>query len=229
MKNTLLLTGAMVASTLSSQAAIVFFEDFDPAVTVVTSNGANTFDGASGGSAGICDWWASNNGVAASVGSLDFSQDSANRTRGAGVWLNTTGWDHGTVTVTIDIANFVAGAGPLSGAFVQTYSANGVDASNTVGIDVHGNFNGGVVLSQTGTASIATLGTTTQITGIGTSIAHTFTYSGEEEIAIGFLNLGQNDADSLGYINQAFDLSNLAVNAETFGAIPEPGTFGLLA
>jgi len=141
---------------------------------------------------------------------LNFTSDgAANRTRGAGVWLDTTYWVAGTVTVTFDISGFVAATGDGSGSFFQTYTASGVNGTDAVGVDMKGSFNAGVVLS--GTATSGTLGGVTTITGNGT-LTYTFDYDGEEEIGLFFVHQATN---ATGGTTAAFSLDNLRVFAQT--------------
>ena len=104
---------------------VVFIEDFD-GVTQTTSNGALALGGATPNVV-AGDWFGSSQtpGVDDDVLTLGILTD--NRFRGSGVWLDTTGWAAGTVTVEVDVANFVAGADTT--LIFQAYAATGVDAT----------------------------------------------------------------------------------------------------
>ncbi|CAA6689501.1 MULTISPECIES: sulfatase-like hydrolase/transferase [unclassified Lentimonas] len=217
MKHLLFLSGAVLTSALTSQAAmrIVYSENFNDFSITSKTNGVHALGGAS--AAVTYREFFSSTGLVNDTGStLNFTSDGvANRTRGAGVWLDTREWSPGTVTVTFDISGFVAATGVDSGSFLQTYTASGVDDTNAVGVDIHGSFNGGVVLS--GTATSSTLGDSTAITADGTSLTHTFTYAGEEEIGLFIVHQAVNGDP--GGTSAAFSLDNLVVVAET---IPLP-------
>ncbi|MFW2480234.1 MAG: sulfatase, partial [Lentimonas sp.] len=223
MKNILLLTGTAVVSILSSSAqaqGVVYSEDFDSfAVTSVNAGvhelGGTTPEVTHG------QFFSSSSEVIASGTTLDFTSGNANRTRGAGVWLDTSAWVAGTVTVTFDVSGFVAAVGPDSGAYIQTYTASGVDGSNPVGVDIHGSFNAGVALN--GTASSSPLGSATVITAPDmslTSLTHTFNYSGAGEIGLFFVNKAKNSATEP-YQSATLTVDNLSVSLQA-GLTIEP-------
>ncbi|MEP4077292.1 sulfatase-like hydrolase/transferase [Haloferula sp.] len=211
MKTLLFLTSAVVASALSVQAqtsTVVYTEDFDSFTVTSSGSGAHELGGATP-DVTYSQWFSSSNYVNDSGSTLNFTSDAnANRTRGAGVWLDTTGWTNGTVTVTFDISGFVASTGPGSGSFIQAYTASGVDGTNAVGVDIHGSFNAGVVTSGTAPASISTLGGTTEITADGTALTHSFIYSGEPEIGLCFVHQSVNVEGT----TAAFSLDNLTAS-----------------
>ncbi|WPJ95681.1 sulfatase-like hydrolase/transferase [Coraliomargarita algicola] len=211
MNSPFFLLGALVASTLCSQASthVVFSEDFDD-FTVTSQTGGVSELGGAAAAVTHGQFFSSNNYVDDSGSTLDFTTDAnANRTRGAGVWLDTRGWGVGTVTVTFDISGFVPATGEGSGSYLQTYTASGVNDTDAVGVDIHENFNNGVVLS--GAASSGTLGDATAITADGTALQHTFTYSGEEQIGLFFVHQAVNGEGT----TAAFSLDNLSVAAQT--------------
>ncbi|WPJ95680.1 PEP-CTERM sorting domain-containing protein [Coraliomargarita algicola] len=216
MKNKLILASAVLASTLSSSAALVYSTNFTGDDYTQTST-AVVFD--NGTTTAVEEWFGSTNGIGIADGDLTLGNTTENRFRGAGVWLNASTWAAGTVTVEFDAANFTAGTD--SKAIFQAYAANNVDASNTVSLDLHGNFLSADGLPvATGSASIALLGTQQEITGNG-NIAFTFTYNGTDDfIGLVFANL---NAQSTGTGNTV-DIDNLTVST-----IPEPGTYALLA
>ena len=82
-----------------------------------------------------------------------------------------------SITSKTIVASELGGAAPE-----ETYTASGVDDTNAVGVGIHRSFGNGVMLS--GTAISSTLGSATAITANETSLTHTFTYNGEEEIGL---------------------------------------------
>lgn len=218
-KNKFLITVAiLLISIRSSDAAVVYFEDFDGSFAVSSSTGIHVFDGST-----TASWFSSNNGVDTAGDTLNFTtfEGNNNRTRGAGVWLDTSAWALGVITVEFEVeAPFTAGIDNGS-AYIQAYSASGVDATNTLGVDIHGNaaLANNVVSIQTGMPSFSTIGGQTIITGTG-SVVHTFTYAEEEEIALMFINHATTDPNSR---NLVFSIDDLSVST-----IPEPSSLLLL-
>lgn len=208
----------LLICTRPSEAAVVYFEDFDGSFVVSTSAGVHVFDGSTTGS-----WFSSNNGVDTAGDTLNFTtfEGNNNRTRGAGVWLDTSAWELGVITVEFEVeAPFIAGIDNGS-AYIQAYTASGVDATNALGVDIHGNaaLASNVVSVQTGTPTFSTIGGQTIIGGTG-SVVHTFTYAGEEEIALMFINHATTDSNSR---NLVFSIDDLSVST-----IPEPSSLLLL-
>lgn len=222
MKKQLFLAGALVATTLSSQAqTVVYSTDFNITPAYNSDNGAFTLGG-SGVSAtdiGVEEWFGSSNGVGIDGVDLTLGNTSANRFRGSGVWLDTSTWGAaGTVTVEFDVTNFTLGTD--SDAVFQVFAANGVDASNAVSLDLHGAQSTGADPLATGTASIAMLGTQQTIVSNGVDQQLTFTYNGTDQyIALVFAN---SNAAGTGTGN-TLDIDNLSVS------VPEPSTYALLA
>lgn len=221
MKNLLYLTGAVVASSLSSQAAVVYSTDFSG--TYSDTTGASVLGGATPNltiSGGATNWFGSSNQVGVAGGDLSFSNTTANRYRGSGVWLDTsaTGWEAGLVTVEFDVTAFTSGTD--TSFIFQAYAANGVDASNSVSLDLHGGASAGSSPTSTGTATISALGTEQTITMAGTDQTVTFNFNGTDDfIALTFIQVNTLGGTNFG----SADLDNLSV------AVPEPGTFALLA
>lgn len=217
MKNAFLIGGITLSSALASQAALVFTEDFSG--TYTNTNGATTFDGTT---IAPESWFGSSNGVSITAGDLTLGNTTQNRYRGAGVWLDTTGWTTGTVTVSFEASNFAEGIN--SDAIFQVFAANGVDATNTVSLDLHGaqGLDGSPV--ATGTATIAMLGSEQAFTGSTTATPSTesltFSYNGTDQyIALVFAN---SNGVTTGTGNTV-DIDNLTVNT-----IPEPSSAVLL-
>ncbi|MEN8661866.1 MAG: PEP-CTERM sorting domain-containing protein [Lentimonas sp.] len=214
MKNTLILAGALLASTLAAQASIVYSTDFADGYTS-SGTGAHFLGGATP-NVSATNWFGSTNGVSILDGDLTLANTSDNRFRGAGVWLDTTGWANGLVTVEIDAANFTAGTD--SKAIFQAYAANGVDASNSVSLDLHGSASAGALLTNTGSATIGVLGAEQTIVGNGTDIPFTFTFNGSDQfIGLVFANVNITGGSTV-------DIDNLTVTT-----VPESGTYALLA
>lgn len=226
MKNSFLLTCAVVASTLSSQAQTVVYStafDANPdAAAAYTSSGAGAHVlGGATPNVTATQWFGSTNGVSITAGDLTLGNSTANRFRGAGVWLDTsvTGWVAGTVTVEFDAANFTAGTD--SKAIFQAYAANGVDATNSVSLDLHGSASAGAGLANVGSATISTLGAEQEITANGSNIAFTFYYNGSDQyVGLVFANV---NAAGTGTGNTV-DIDNLSVGVEATapGPITKP-------
>ena len=204
----------------SARADLVFMEDFD-GVTQTSSNGALVLGGATPDvMAG--DWFGSNQtpGVDGDVLALSIAVD--NRFRGAGVWLDTTGWATGPVTVEVDVTSYTAGTDGAT-TFFQAYAANGVDASNSVGLDLHEG-EAGALTTQTGTATISELGSEQLITGTGTDVPFTFDFNGTDQfVALVFASNNPNITPN-GNIGATAVLDNLTVTT-----VPEPSSLALLA
>lgn len=223
MKKQLIFAGAIIASTLAAQAqSVVYSTD---ASTEYTASGSGAFVlGGATPDVVATNWFGSSNGVTVSGGVIGLNNTTQNRYRGAGVWLDTSvaGWDAGTVTVQFDVANFTAGTD--SEVIFQVFGASGVDASNSVSLDLHGSqgLDGSPV--ATGSATIAMIGSEQTIAGSTTSTPSTesvsFTYNGTDQyIALVFAN---SNASGTGTGNTV-DISNITVT------VPEPGTYALLA
>lgn len=217
MKNALILTGAMLASTLSSQAAVVYTSGFD--TTYTGSSDAVVFD--NGTTTAVQQWFGSTQGVTFGPTVLTIDYPNDNRYRGAGVWLSTAGWATGLVTVEFDVTGYTAGTDGAATIF-QAYAANGVDASNTVSLDLHSGPNPDPT-GFTGTATIAALGSQQTITANGTDVAFTFNYNGTDQfIALVFAN-NSPDVSPNANIGAAATLDNLTVTT-----VPEPSAVALL-
>ena len=150
------------------------------------------------------EWFGSTNGIGIGGGDLTLANDTQNRYRGSGVWLDAAGWAAGLVTVEVDVANYVAGAD--TNLIFQAYAATGVDAANSVSLDLHGSVASGAQPVATGTAAISALGSEQTITANGTDVAFTFTYNGTDDFvgltfvqvnAIGGSAFGSADIDNL--------------------------------
>lgn len=220
LKKIVFAAGIILLMAGSARADLVFMEDFD-GVTQTSSNGALVLGGATPDvMAG--DWFGSSQtpGVDGDVLALSIAVD--NRFRGAGVWLDTTGWATGPVTVEVDVTSYTAGTDGAT-TFFQAYAANGVDASNSVGLDLHEG-EAGALTTQTGTATISELGSEQLITGTGTDVPFTFDFNGTDQfVALVFANNNPNITPN-GNIGATAVLDNLTVTT-----VPEPSSLALLA
>ena len=212
--------GIVLLTAGSASADLVYSTDFD--ISYAATNGATVFDGTTIAPESC---FGSGNNVSVAAGDLTLGNTAQNRYRGAGVWLDATAWAAGTVTVTFEASNFTAGTD--SADIFQVFAANGVDASNTVSLDLHGaqGLDGDPV--ATGSATIAMLGTEQTFTGSTTATPSTesltFTYNGTDQyIALVFAN---SNAPSTGTGNTV-DIDNLTVT--TAASIPEPSSLALL-
>ena len=214
--------GIILLMAGSARADLVFMEDFD-GVTQTSSNGALVLGGATPDvMAG--DWFGSNQtpGVDGDVLTLGILVD--NRFRGSGVWLDTTGWATGPVTVEVDVTSYTAGTDGAT-TFFQAYAANGVDALNSVSLDLHSG-PGVDPTGSTGAATISALGSQQLITGTGTDVPFTFDFNGTDQfVALVFANSNPNITPN-GDIGAIAVLDNLTVTAS---AVPEPSSLALLA
>jgi len=231
MKNRILLlkkfvcaAGIVLLMTGVARADLVYDTDFS--VTYAATNNATVFDGTT---IAPESWFGSGNGVTINAGDLTLGNTSSNRYRGAGVWLDTTGWATGTVTVSFEVSNFTAGTD--SDAIFQVFAANGVDGSNTVSLDLHGAQGLDGDPQTTGSATIALLGEqafTGSTTATPSTESLTFNFNGTDQyIALVFAN---SNAPGTGTGNTV-DIDNLTVNT-----VPEPSallmivtSFGMLA
>ena len=220
LKKIVFAAGIILLMAGSARADLVFMEDFD-GVTQTSSNGALVLGGATPDvMAG--DWFGSSQtpGVDGDVLTLGILAD--NRLRGSGVWLDTTGWAAGLVTVEVDVDSYTPGSQGATTLF-QAYAANGVDASNSVSLDLHSG-PGADPTGQTGTATISALGSQQLITGTGTDVPFTFDFNGTDQfVALVFANSNPNITPN-GDIGATAVLDNLTVTT-----VPEPSSLALLA
>jgi hypothetical protein len=205
-----------------AQATTVYTENFDAADFTVESRDPIELGGAK--PAIDTGEWMGSHADAAMTTALDLSQvDSKNRFRGGAVWLDTAGWAVGTVTVKFDVSNWAAGVN--GSAYYQTLTATGVDAANSVSIDLSaGPY--GAAFAQAGTAVISA-GAQNVVAGNGTQ-SFTFNYTGAEQyvgLLFGVVS-GTENGDQTG----AMSVDNLTVTTTTPkpAAIPKPATIGIL-
>jgi len=199
-------------------AELVYSTDFNTAYN--NGSGAFVLGGATPDVAAE-DWFGSSNGVGVNSGDLSFNNTVANRYRGSGVWLDTTGWATGLVTVELDVSNFTAGAD--TNLIFQAYAATGVDATNSVSLDLHGAVSAGASPTATAPATISTLGAQQSITGNGTDVPFTFTYNGTDDfVALTFVQVNAVSGSLFG----SADIDNLTVNTS---AVPEPSSLAIFA
>ena len=220
LKKIVFAAGIILLMAGSARADLVFMEDFD-GVTQTSSSGALVLGGATPDvMAG--DWFGSSQtpGVDGDVLALSIAVD--NRFRGAGVWLDTTGWATGPVTVEVDVTSYTAGTDGAT-TFFQAYAANGVDASNSVSLDLHSGPDDDPT-GSTGAATISALGSQQLITGTGTDVPFTFDFNGTDQfVALVFANSNPNITPN-GDIGATAVLDNLTVTT-----VPEPSSLALLA
>lgn len=195
LKNILCVAGIVLLMTTSANSQLVFSTNFDgEAFGHQQPNGSlfggptpqigfESFFAASNGAA-ITD-----NGDAAGNDELQLTNFNTSKSRGAGVWLDSSTWAVGTVTVEFDVLDYAPG-GVDSESFFQVYSADGVDAINGVNIDLHGA--GGldpIAAPQAGsTATIGAIGPKNLITADATAASFTFNFTGQANIALVFHN-----------------------------------------
>ena len=213
LKRIVFAAGILLLMVEGAQAQLVYSTDFEPAYN--NGNGAFVLGGATPDVMAE-DWFGSSNGVGVGgeTGSrlLTLGNTAQNRFRGSGVWLDTTGCAAGTVTVEVDVANFVAGAD--TDIIFQAYAATGVDATNSVSLDLHGGLTAGSDPMANGTATLSKLGAEQTITGNGTDVPFTFTYNGTDEfVALTFVQVNAEDGTEFG--SAELDDLSVTVTPET--------------
>ena len=219
MKNLILIGGVTLTTAVSSQAAVVYTDDFSGSYTA--ESGVTIFDGTT---IAPGSWFGAND-VGVSGGVLNLGVASENRSRGSAVWVSTAGWEAGTITVEFDVTNYTAGSqGAI--AFFRAYGASGVDASNTVGMDPQGPGSAGIVLSSTGSASIGVIDTGVLITSNGNDQTATFTYNGTDEYVALLFGTNSPNVGGSPNIGAFATIDNLVVSDTAM--IPEPSSTALL-
>jgi hypothetical protein len=195
------ITGIVALTALSlttaAHAAVVFTEDFSSGTTLISGTGPITFDGTITG-----NWHGG--GVSTLAGEQLTVTD--NRTLGGFIWLDSSSWDDGTVTVEFDVKT------GGSASYFEVYYANGVDTvGNNVSFDPQTNL-GTLKPVQNGTAILGTLGAKNVLSTVADDQEFTFDLNGEENIALAFY-----------VVNSALTVDNITVTT-----VPEPGTYALL-
>lgn len=212
--STLALT--MLSVSISATAAVVFTEDFSSSTLTenrdVIELGGATPEVVAG------QWFSSTNGIAIN-NELQLTNFNENRSRGVGIWLDSSTWDIGAVTVAFDVLDYVVG-GSDSESFFQAYFADGVNSTDSaVGFDVHAG--GGVdpQLSVTGSTIAGLIGDRNTITANVTQATFTFNFTGEENIGLVFHNMSGVTGSM-----PVYSVDNLTVTT-----VPEPSSAILLA
>ena len=219
-KHVTLITGVTVILSLSSQAAVIFIENFDNTAFASSGTEAHIFGGESP-DIQVGEWFGSTNGVSIASGDLSLGNTAVNRYRGAGIWLDASGWTAGTITVAVDVANFPVTPNSNSNPVFQVFTANGVDSMNSVSLDLHGGFNSQGNPTATGSASINQLGVNQEITGNGTAVTFSFDYNGTDQfVGLVFANSTPGSATGVNTV----DLDNLTVST-----IPEPSSAAFIS
>ena len=201
----------------SARASVVFSTDFEGVGQTTSSNditlGGATPDVVAG------EFFGSNQTSGVGGGDLSLDVGTANRFRGTGVWIDTTGFEAGPIVATVDVSDFVSADTEL---FFQAFGADGVDALNSVSLDLHAGTNpaDGNPL-QTGTATINAIGDRQAITGDGTAVPFTFDFNGTDDFVALTFNI------STGATLGSATLDNLSVDA-TLVSVPEPSSLALL-
>lgn len=183
--------------TTAAQAATVFTEDFSSGTTLISGTGPITFDGTITGN------WHGGDVSTLAGEQLTVTDD---RTLGGFIWLDSSSWDHGIVTVEFDVKT------GGSASYFEVYYANGVDTvGNNVSLDPQSNL-GNLKPIQNGTATLGTLGAKNVLSTVADNQEFTFDFNGEGNIAL-----------ALYVVNSALSVDNITVTT-----VPEPGTAALL-
>jgi hypothetical protein len=204
---------ATLGLTAMTQADVVFSEDFDG--QTVTEATEAYFGGVTTPNVTTGEWFSSTS-VITSNDKLELQRPARNKSRGGAIWLDSSGWDAGTVTVEVDILDYVAGEAS-SVAYFEAYYANGVGATEWVMMDVHNGTSDPLINSSAGATIGAIGGSQNMITANVTDTTFTFDFTGQENIALVFYGKGDG-----GYM-PTYSVDNLSVTT-----IPEPATLGMV-
>lgn len=206
-----------------ARADLIFSEDFAPPTTVINNGKADAWEfGGANPDVGVEQWFSARTTISLASEALAFGPDTqGSRSRGAAVWLDSSAWNTGTVTVTFDVSGYTAGTNDAESWF-QAYAATGVNATDLVSLDLHQSTANGVATAATGSATIGTIGGQFNFSGNGTDLTTTFDFTGQDNIALVFNNFsGLPTGGDLA----TFSIDNIMVNT---AAVPEPSSFALL-
>lgn len=171
-----------IALVAASHGNVLYSENFSSAPTPATGSSFVYYNGSSS------EYWVSAINFLGFTGDLSLNT-SEHRGRGAAVWLDASAWVNGTVAVEFDVSDY--DGSPAQDVYFQAYYANGVDASNRVGFDLHQPLGTELGTAVTGTAAMGTIGSRNVITANGTDLLYSFDYAGQDYIALVFYSLGQ--------------------------------------
>jgi hypothetical protein len=203
---------ATLGLTAVAQAEVVFSENFDGQTYNVLTE---AYFGGPTPDVSTNEWFGGLN-VIMDNDKLELERPARDKSRGAAIWLDSSEWDAGTVTVEVDILDYAAGEAS-SVAYFEAYYANGVDASNWVMMDLHNATGSDPVIASSAGATIGKIGDRNMITANATDVTFTFGFTGQENIALVFY--GEATVDYM----PTYSVDNLTVTT-----IPEPATLGLL-
>jgi len=208
----------------SREGGFGLFGGLRPPTTVIDLNKANAWEfGGASPDVGEEQWFSARTTISLASEALAFGPDThGSRSRGAAVWLDSSAWNTGTVTVAFDVSGYTAGTNDAESWF-QAYAATGVNATDLVSLDLHQSTANGVATASTGSATIGTIGSQFNYSGNGTDLTTTFNFTGQDNIALVFNNFsGLPTGGDLA----TFSIDNITVNTAT--AVPEPSSFALL-
>lgn len=227
MKKIPLLSAVALISVESSHADVVYIQDFDatPSLAFIAER-ENSFLGGSAGTNDstvvLGDFFGATNGVNISSGALNFTNlGDGGRSRGMGIWLDSSGWALGDVTVTFDITGHAPGGSGDAETVFQAYFADGFDTATSsngdgVSLDLHE----GTLVTQSpdlglsGNAQGGRIGSVLTFNTVSTGLSVTFDYTGNDAIGLVFYN-DANGSDP----NATFSVDNIVVET-----IPEPSS-----
>ena len=201
----------------SAEASLVFSTDFN--VDYNNPDNRPFVLGTSGADVVATQFFGASQNVAVNP-ALAFNNTVQNRYRGVGVWLDTSSWATGLITVDIEATAFTSAAD--TSIVFQAFAANDVNLSNDgVSLDLHEGVSG-PALARVGDGTIALLGEAQNIedTGINT---FTFNFNGTDQF-VG-LTFGQSNASG-GSLFGSATLDNLTVN-DSAVSVPEPSSLTL--
>jgi hypothetical protein len=217
-----LILAGLFGTAIASQGAYVihYEEDFAPPTTVINNGKSNDWRfGGTSPEVGTEQWFSARTTISLASEALAFGADfQGARSRGAAVWLDSSAWDVGIVTVTFDVSGYTAGTNDAESWF-QAYAATGVNTTDQVSLDLHGSTATGVVAASTGSATIDTIGSQFNFSASGTDLTASFNFTGQDNIALVFNNFsGLPTGGALA----TFSIDNISV------AVPEPSSTALL-
>ena len=200
-----LILAGLFGTAMASQAAIVYTEDFNPAVVPDATGSTNFVDF----NASADEYWIGPLNRVDYSGNLTVSIDGT-KGRGAVVWLDASSWVGSSATIAFDVSDYT-GAGSEDPYF-QAYYANDVSAGNLAQFDVHEALGADLRTSTTGSATMSTAGAKNVITANGTGLSFSFDTADADWIALAFYSTGDI---------ASFDNISLSV-------VPEPSSTALL-
>ena len=200
-----LILAGLFGASVASQGAVVYTENFTPAV--VPDAIGSTFPVDFNGSAD--EYWIGPINRVDYTGNLTINTDE-DRGRGAVVWLDASSWVGSAATIVFDVSEYTGAVN--EDPYFQAYYANDVSAGNLAQFDVHEALGADLLTSTTGIATMGTASAKNLITANGTDLTYSFDTGDADWIALVFYSTGDI---------ASFDNISLSV-------VPEPSSTALL-